>query len=77
MEEGEEGGKGRSVVKIETSADVDQGVGVGFGQLSTKPTLRRWIDEALRDIHSFFVLGYEKLHSSLLQGACLGLKVDF
>lgn len=66
--------KRRSVVKIETSADVDQGWGLGLD--SYRPNQPS--DEARRSVERLFIVffaGYEKLHRSLLQGACLSLKV--
>lgn len=44
--------------------------GFRVGRLSAEPALRRTVKGCT------FVLGYEKLHRSLLQGACLGLRVN-
>lgn len=66
LEEEDEGEKGRSVVGPQQM--LIRGGGWDFGQLSTEP--------ALRSTECCLFLGYDKLHSSLLQGACLkGLKV--
>lgn len=62
--------KGRSVVEIETSADQGWGLGCRPNQLS---------DGNRRSVERLFIVcfGVRKLHSSLLQGACLkGLKVN-
>lgn len=56
---------------VEHSADVDQvwGLGLDTYRLS-QPSEEDW-----RSVERLFVLGYEKLHSSLLQGVCQGLKL--
>lgn len=58
--------KGRSVVEFETSADADGGWTVNWPSQCSDGLLKTVL----------LVLGYEKRHKSLLQGACLGLTVN-